>query len=329
MLIKSKCAVTNVVMAATTGFDWWHQLRGNCAVMLHPVLQQPLPVLIGATCRVLECGTDEEHKILLCGLLLKLGLLEVRAPLDIEDKDAPKLLRFLIPMLQDLIMTRTELPIFCIDEDTTAGCLASYLAILPSAMANKPIATKGETQDKLDWELMLEVEINRVLKTGSKYTTKIGKWACDTLHDKRIRGQVTIEEVHCVEYCLDKPADLLRESQLKHAINTCLSHLPCAYELQREDALLVVRFLELKLEALAREQSDFGLVELEEVSGAGSVAGAKYTVVQAKPTQAAPMTVISEAHKVEARRLLAAEGKLTPSLIEVMLRAKKLRDATV
>lgn len=332
MIIKSLCNVTGLPVALAIGFEGVKVLNQFKGEVQHPIFNYPMRALAKAAPAVLQDGAPDEHKLLFAAFAVKLDLWEVRAPMTIDSADCARLLDYLLDLVPEIIrspqvkthkdhVTNKRFPKLSVDGNTSKGQFASHLKVVADCLSGKVVYTQ---QDKLDWELELEAELNRTLRSGNGYNARIGKWAIQWAKDAEIRNKITELDYLCFEYCVNTLADYLKESQLAAAIDVALKILPCDDELQRQDSLLLIRYLEKKQEVLVKEKADFDLVDLEEVDGKATQAGATYKVIAGKD-KAEPTTVIITAeHKAAAKVALQKAGNNNPSPIQLMLEARKI-----
>jgi hypothetical protein len=200
----------------------------------------------------------------------------------------------------------------------------NHLKLIKDVCATRAPMT---AEEKLDWELELEAELNTVLQSGKGYRSSYGRNAVQAMKDLWVRDQVGECDWKLVEFCLDLEKRPTQE-QLVEAIDLLTTYYPQKDEFERAEGLQVIRHLEKRIELILREAQDFGFVEVVSVRGAGSIEGmdANYTV-RTGSVVAKEATPISTDIKSEVIAEWKARGKVTWSTLELLMETKKRQKA--
>lgn len=132
--------------------------------------------------------------------------------------------------------------------------------------------------EDLDDAVEFEAQLRKTLQQYNKrtYTNKLGQWAIRQLqalsHDT-----ISSDEIEVVQFCLNAPDIKLRDTLLKQSIELLKANLDFMHNDSRNKAVLVVRYLQHKLESIYKEAEEMGFIILDTDIEAGRGTGVNYT----------------------------------------------------
>ncbi len=286
----SFCHHTNIKIAVGTHFHN-SSIKNKLVRNSHPVFGlSPLELITLLS----ESRTPTEKYLAVTALLVNTGLISTkRCGLYLEsEKEVNKIFKALVRVIKPLSKyIRTEnhhkldLPTLIIsrDNNTSGSRIALYLKEVSKQLhlyyGDNPLTAQEKKREKLEDELALEVELNRILNTyhlkGSKYTPKLGQWAIKQMHIKN--EDLTGTQADTIRHYLNSTnLDRLNVGTLQKVIKIAKASLPYEDD-NREQSLLVIRHLEAKLETIHNIVASLDFITVKEEEQHNKGANVKYT----------------------------------------------------
>ena len=328
-LQATACQFSGAPIAIACNFQFAPRIAGALALRTHPIFSLPLTELIRAVPSTLRQGNNLEQHLLALALCYASDFWIFKSPLHAIPEKSYKLLVLVNETVAAAIhspvaVTKTGrvalYPQLRLTSETSLADCINHLKLIKDVCATRAPMT---AEEKLDWELELEAELNTVLQSGKGYKALYGRNAVQTMKDLWVRNVVGECDWKLVEFCLNVEARPT-QAQLTEAIDLLTTYYPERDEFERAEGLQVIRHLERRIELMLREAQDFGFVEVVTVRGAGSVEGmdASYTVrtgaVVAKEAEPISMDL-----KSQVMADWRAKGKATWTTIELLMETKK------
>lgn len=336
-LQASVCQYSGVPIVIACNFQHAPRLAGALNLRIHPIFNVPLVELLKAVRSTLQAGLPTEQHLLALALAYKAGFWNFRSPLHCQADKAEKLLALVAETVQAAIASpvyidreaatgkkaQAKYPQLTVNTDTSCAVLIDYLHLVKDQLSTRAPMT---AEEKLDWELELEAELNSVLQGGKGYRATYGRNAVQALKDAWVRDLVGECDWKLVEFCLNPEKDP-KVTQLQEAIDLLTDFYPERDEFERAEGLQVIRFLERRIEVIRKEEQDYGFVTIVQTPGAGTgQLGANYTVrTQAVVTEAAKP--ISKDLRAEVEAEWKRQGKTNYTQLQLMMETKKRQKA--
>jgi hypothetical protein len=328
----SYCKHTATKLVVSTSFkNSRTATKHNLISSEHNIFALPLAVIYDI-CG--ECTTPTEKYIAMTAYLVKLGVISTRdMPLQLEDTDmtkvAPVFREFAI-LTQSLISDarrvrefKDTIPMMLVNEGTNGTTLKQHLRYCISVVEasrlaqyttqiQRELASSGMSLDRIadiyeqaDSETEMMDMLRGYKSKNSRYSKQLGAWAVKQIIANTDYNSRVIE---AIRNAIFKSIDDLEVEPLKRIIVLVKEGL--TYEdHEREQALLVVRMLESKLEDMLSISYSFGFVRIEKEVSRNTSANVKYdtrtkvininsTVTNRNPTGATALDRLRNKFKV-------------------------------
>lgn len=322
------CNWSGMPIVVAMDFKFSANLNSALAKRHHPIFEVTLIELMKAVPATLRKGTEQEQHLLALALCHAADLWDFKGPFYAVPAKSAKLLTLVTETIQlaihaPVMVSRARkqalYPRMSVDANTHIVQAINHLNLIKDVLSSRSAMS---AEDKLDWELELEAELNKVLQAGKGYLPLYGRNAVQAMKDLFVRGQVGECDYKLVEFCVN-PDGRPTIEQLKEAIELLQGYYPARDEFERAEGLKVIRHLETKIEAANLEAQDYGFVEVISVRGAGTVEGldANYTArTEVKETKAA--TPLSKDIEAQVKKDWAATGR-SYRTIDLLLEVKR------
>lgn len=285
----SYCYHTNVKIAVGTHFHN-SSVSKRLVKSTHPVFAlEPLDLIT----LIAESKTPTEKYLSTAALLINSGLLNTsRCGLYWQESDVEKVFKALIRIIKPLTQYFTTgnkhqltLPTLMIsrENNTSGDRVAIYLKEISKQLhlyyGNNPLSVREKNREKLEDELALELELNKILNAynlrSSKYTPKLGQWAIKQMRIKN--DELTSTQVEGIRHYLNSTnLDRLSVGTLQKVIALTKNSLPYDDDV-REQSLLVIRHLEAKLETIHNIVASLDFITIADEEQYNRGANVKYT----------------------------------------------------
>lgn len=327
------CQFSGVPIAIACNFQFAPRIAGALTLRIHPIFTIPLTELLRAVPATLKAGNNNEQYLLALALAYQSDFWEFKTPVHATPEKGYKLLALVQETVTAAIASPVAVtkhgksalyPKLRITTETNLGDLVNHLKLIKDVCSLRAPLTPEE---KLDWELELEAELNSVLQQGKGYREVYGRNAVQAMKDQWVRGQVGECDWKLVEFCLNVETRPTKD-QLLEAIDLLTTYYPEKDEFERAEGLQVIRFLERRVEVIQREAQDLGFIEIVSVKGAGTVEGmdANYTVRTGEKVVTAEAQPINQDLKAQITAEWRSKGK-TFTTLELMMETKKRQRA--
>lgn len=339
-LQASVCQYSGVPIVVAANFQHYPRLATALVLRTHPIFNVAITELLRAVRPTLQAGNPKEQHLLALALAHQAGFWTFKAPLHCRDDKAEKLLALVADTVREAVHSPVMIarenkrgkvvslyPQYRITQDTAVAELIEHLRLIKDVLAQRSVMSDSE---KLDWELSLEQELNKVLQHGGGYRPSYGRNAVQAVKDAWVRGKAGECDWRLVEFCLNVEKQP-KIAQLQEAIDLLLDLHNGYDEFARAEGLQVVRFLEGRIEAIRRDEQDLGFVEIVSVKGAGATTegGANYTVRTGvkEPATVVAAQPISTTLQAQIKAEWAVAGRKY-TVLELLLETKKRQAAT-
>lgn len=321
-LQASVCQFSGVPIAIAANFQHAPRIAGALTLRIHPIFTLPLTELLRAVPSTLKAGSEVEQHLLALALAYQSDFWEFKTPIHTIPEKSYKLLALVQETVTAAIASPVAVskhgksalyPKLRITSEMNLGDMVNHLKLIKDVCSTRAPMTPEE---KLDWELELEAELNSVLQAGKGYREVYGRNAVQALKDQWVRGQVGECDWKLVAFCLEVTNQPTKD-QLLEAIDLLTTYYPERDEFERSEGLQVIRFLERRIEVIQREMQELGFIEVVSVRGAGTVEGmdANYTVrtgekvvtAEAKPLDADIKKVVEAEWRARGKQFTALE----------------------